>query len=554
VSDHFMKVKLNCPHCDGVLIVPGEASGRRAECSHCSGRFVVPDFGDKVDSMATNWLEMDAIDDGLEDDIPELPPDGGGPLLADRNTAPGGWGGRVPIESDKADDHIDLDEQLSQSVAPQGLGGSDSGSEASVEDLDQLLGEAIGAQPSKSQPVRESSGDSTIVLNVDQIALEGSAADLTELPETVQSTPPAAAPPKTESTSASVDSIELFQRSPEPDLPALDLTNGSQVEPPEPIEISTKPAPAQPTSVSPPMASPVPAGAVHLTLERMDLTGIHFQFCSTMLHQPGFRASFPLRCLSCQKDDVKNLTARPLWWLDRSNEHITDTLDAQAAYELRLERMRTIKSSREVLKEMRSIEELESPFSDPMPFYVCERCAQSVKVNATIEPAKDGIRCGVLIPSGTCGPYALEWLGRVNGVCGEEYERLERKVLLTHETWRTIPSKVRRHMTGWFDFEPEEEFLLYLSDVEFLSKDAGLAGLVLTDRRLVWHKYRHLSQIRLDQEGQLRAVPDGHFMELFHVRNGDEQKTVKLKAEDVPTISMLLRDVDAKLELVQVEA
>jgi primosomal protein N' len=49
-----MRAKLNCPHCDGILVVPSEASGRRAECTHCGGYFNVPDFDEVIDNMATS--------------------------------------------------------------------------------------------------------------------------------------------------------------------------------------------------------------------------------------------------------------------------------------------------------------------------------------------------------------------------------------------------------------------------------------------------------------------------------------------------------------------
>jgi hypothetical protein len=121
--------------------------------------------------------------------------------------------------------------------------------------------------------------------------------------------------------------------------------------------------------------------------------------------------------------------------------------------------------------------------------------------------------CEVLIPS---GPVALEWLERVNGRCGAEFALLSDDVAkLSNDAWSALPDQVRQRLETWCRFQRGERFLHYFNDADFASKDAGLAGLVLTDQRLIYHKYRHLRSIALNQDAVLHIRPEDRVVRLL---------------------------------------
>jgi predicted Zn finger-like uncharacterized protein len=62
-----MKIKMNCPHCRAVMLIPGKASGLKVRCSACLTLFAVPWVKEAIHDKAADWLDDDKGTQDAED-------------------------------------------------------------------------------------------------------------------------------------------------------------------------------------------------------------------------------------------------------------------------------------------------------------------------------------------------------------------------------------------------------------------------------------------------------------------------------------------------------
>lgn len=301
-----------------------------------------------------------------------------------------------------------------------------------------------------------------------------------------------------------------------------------------------KPASDEHATVRP----PVDPHRIALQIVDIGAFGVRFRFPAQCLNNANFRASMPMRGMLSGERDPLRLIARPLAWIDKATGHLINTGELEARYEIRL---RASQSPREIVAAMATMDELPPPFNQPMPYFVSHGESSDAKVHCETFANPTGMQCEVVIPSLR---YALDWLGRVNGVCGDDYAALELQTLKYEaQAWRAIPSGVRHRLAVWFDFQGDEEFLGYFNDSDFSKSDAGLAGLILTSRRVVWCKYHQHGFASLEEPGELVAAEDGRFADLYLRARGTRRKLVRLREDDVRTLADLLFRLGGSLQL-----
>jgi len=493
---------VHCPHCDAQLDVPAAAAGRPGRCPICKGAFIIPDFHSMLDETVSAWLGHEHDEDDVDRPADASPAD------ADADAA------ETPPTAELA------------SRRP-----------AEKVDAPQRPGEDRSSAPTEPTPTASSSP-----------------------PPKPASPPPASKPP--------------VARDATPEEPAIKITSKGKAvytvrsaikrqRPPAVGEAITPQHPAPPSSPESrrdddrPTARPARRAAANppntaydreaVVLHVLDVTaaGVLIGFGSHLLMRPRFRASLPMCCILTGSEDKHNLIARPLAWVDKAGGKFSNPGEIEAAYEYHVKAHQT---PREVADQMRTIDELPAPFNLAMPYYVSTEMSSHVSVHCHTISTPDGVHCEVLIPA---APYALKWLGRVNGVCGEDYERLEQQVLKFEDaSWREIPEQVRKRIAGWFDFEPGEHFVGYISDSDFTKKDAGLAGLIITDQRVVYCKYHNHGAFRINDENTwVIAVADGPFFDIIYQHDRTRKKIVRLRRDDCEQLGQLLSDVGSTLHI-----
>lgn len=345
-----------------------------------------------------------------------------------------------------------------------------------------------------------------------------------------------------------------------PVKPAM-ATSATKVAPPAAAPMKNKPMPAPVHRTSAPlpaagrMAATAPRartdepvdGEVRLRVVETHATGVLIAFDSQLLKRAVFRASLPMACIGCGEHDPDQLTARPLIWTDRLTDHTHGGPYIAGKYEAPVHGHAT---THDLVAAIRPIEEMPPPYSNPMPYYVCKRCGPQVQVQAHTVAQGHGLVCEVTIPSAT---YALEWLGRVNGICGDDYLELETYCARAgggDEAWNELPDQIRGRIAGWYQPVDGERFILYLKDGDYPKSDAGLGGLVLTDQRLVFAKYhKHGSVLLADEDTRLLAVRHGPFDDLITVREGARTKLVRLRPDDTEQLIQTLEQIDSNVKV-----
>lgn len=270
----------------------------------------------------------------------------------------------------------------------------------------------------------------------------------------------------------------------------------------------------------------------NLVVLKCGSAGVRLAFDAKWLAHEGFRASMPTRCVYSGNAERSKLIARPMIFADRARGVKTDASDISSNHDVR---SLGDAGPRQIMQMMGTIEGMPNPFLYPMPYYISTRYANKTIHCMTRDRSSGGITAEVIIPDAIS---ALEWLSRVNGVCGKEYELLERDTSLLHgDKFQELSEVCRGRIQSWCKLRPHEVFQDYLNDADFGRLDEGLAGVIVTDQRVVYCKYHHRGQVRLDNDtATILTKPDGRFIALT-LRIGEERaRMCKLHKADIPKL------------------
>ena len=326
------------------------------------------------------------------------------------------------------------------------------------------------------------------------------------------------------------------------------------------VAAPAKPAPASPAPSAAAPSRPAIAhdhradieagGEVRLRVLETHATGVRMGFDAALLKRFAFRASMPMSCIGCGETAADQLTARPLIWIDRLTDQSVAPAQVATRYEMPVS---AHPHPQELTAAMRPIDEMAAPCNNPMPYYACRRCGTQAMVQATTTAEGTGSRCELTLPPA----YALAWLGRVNGICGDDYLELEAFCGTAggaDDGLSDLPEQIRKRLTGWYTPADGERFVLYLKDADYPKADAGLGGVVLTDHRLTYCKYhKHGSLLLHDETTQLQAVRNGSFDDLISIVDGMKSKLVRLRPDDTEQLMTTLDEMECRVKLERAE-
>lgn len=458
-----MLMTIDCPSCGDPLKVPEDAAGKRARCNHCQGRFVVPSAEELLESTVSHFAleEMD-IRRG-EHDLDEASGSGIAAMAEARSRAaarpPAGPPARPPA---------------SNAGGPDPLERSSGGTVMGIS--------AVGRNPGAGKPGETAMG---VPLTLDSMG--GSMAG--GVPSFDSGSFPAAG--SSSVGMASVAGERAGQPAGQPAVQTADQPAGQAVS-----ESSDFPQELQPQEARP-----------HLVVRRVSVDGVLLAFDAKWLHHDRFRWSVPVRSAFNGEPDREKLTARPMVFLDA----VVDPAPRARPIELRYEEevVRKEDTPWGIAGRMGLLQNLRSPFDRPIVYYAhgdASLPAMSCRVRALGDERHVQV-CEVLVPNGR---VAIEWLAAVNGNCGEEYPLLCEEIERSGQTaWDELPQKVRDRLEPWCGFQRGERFLAYFNDPDFSSSEKGLAGVVVTDKRLIYHKYRRLRSVSLHSPATLHLRKDG---------------------------------------------
>lgn len=342
---------------------------------------------------------------------------------------------------------------------------------------------------------------------------------------------------------------------PKPAEPAPPPPEPKQETPPPPKPAAPPPLPkSKPATVAPAKPEEPAEGEFpqslrapdrpYLVVKDFSQSGVVLAFNYKWLEVDAFRASMPRRCAFSGNADRKDLLVRPMIFIDKFRGADRAVHAMETSHELRLTSHQSVHVA---LAAMRKLDDFIPPFDSPLIYFVNK---DQLKMSLKTKTYEDQgtICCEIIIPDGR---VALEWLARVNGVCGPEFDLLESEVSMQgSDAWRGLSGKVRDRLGAWANFKPHEHFRLYLKDADFTSSDAGLAGIIITDQRLIYHKYHHSGDVQLNEEGILHVKTDGRVARLSMELGGDISRIGKISMNDMSKlIEQLSSSSKLKIEL-----
>ena len=247
------------------------------------------------------------------------------------------------------------------------------------------------------------------------------------------------------------------------------------------------------------LTQPAPPNKPRITFERIDEVGAYFEFPVELLRSSELRASFPHRCVNClTKTD---LLCHLLVWAGK--------LPRKDAFSLKDVESRAVRRLDDLLfrykgnwfKHLDSLDVLPPPFNAPMPYFICEHCSSVGEITTHTLMHGDQEFCQIGIANLT---IALEFYRNNGGRAAPAYQKLLVASRQQRDNeWQRLPFAVRSKVTQWFKLAQDETFLGFYADQDFAKNERGAAGVVLTDRRMVYRKYAANREYVLDKGGEL---------------------------------------------------
>ncbi|MCP4592891.1 MAG: hypothetical protein GY842_19315 [bacterium] len=261
---------------------------------------------------------------------------------------------------------------------------------------------------------------------------------------------------------------------------------------------SPAPKPVEATTHANLTAKPPPSEP-RISFERIDELGAYFEFPIDLLRDADLRASFPHRCVNClSKTDL--LCHLLVWAAKLPRQDAFNIREMERRTTRRLDEM-LFKYKADWLNHLESLDVLPPPFNEPMPYFVCDHCSAVGEIT-THTLMHDGAEfCQIGIANLT---IALEFYRNNGGRGSPAYQKLLVAGRQQRDNeWQRLPFAVRSKISQWFHPEESEDFMGFYADQEFARAERGAAGLVLTDRRMVFKKYAASREYDLKRGGEL---------------------------------------------------
>jgi len=249
------------------------------------------------------------------------------------------------------------------------------------------------------------------------------------------------------------------------------------VRPPEPVEH------AEATSV-------LSAMTADIQVIKIEQRSVLFEFPSRRLRETSFRCAMPRLCLQCGTRThldahVIIFTTQMVDSVSLEAEHSTGTLKLSALEARSL-------TGQDLLDRLPKLPNILPPGDLPMPYWLCDMCSSSGAISGQFvgDPSKDDSRCRLLVRN---LQGSLEFLVAGGGKDIPGYAELDRRVQATVVSpWEQVPLVVQHRLQQWFKPEGGEHFLAYVPDRDHVRAEDGMAGLLLSNRRFIYHtKLRH---------------------------------------------------------------
>ena len=262
---------------------------------------------------------------------------------------------------------------------------------------------------------------------------------------------------------------------------------------------------------SSPAETPADGARKDARIVKVDGHGTLIEFAPGLLRKPEFRAGFPRQCVKC--DSRAHLQAHVVIY----SAQLVDSVSMEAEHKagalmLSNEDVQGL-SDLQVLDRLPAVPNVPHPADLPMPYWVCDMCGPSGQVSGQIRvnPETGGGFCRLLIRNPR---RALAFIDAALSQNVEGYNLVKERVdQLVENPWDNLADGVQHRIQQWFQPRPGEQFLAYAPDRDHARTEDGMAGVVVTNQRLIAHFSRRHREATADEPIELThatGVGKGH--------------------------------------------
>lgn len=340
----------------------------------------------------------------------------------------------------------------------------------------------------------------------------------------LEEAPPRTAAPPPRAAPAATPAAPIAAPSPAPTPAATAPTAG----------VSRRGAPTF-LQTGPPRRLPRPFLAVY----RCSIAGVELSFPESQLADPLFRASMPERCvITGDPRGETNLNARPMVFINKDEQGNRQARAVETQFEIAVD---PSYRHQDYMGKMGTVDGLVSPFDLPMPYMVSADLFDASLRCLSVRSDTHAAYCRVILPAAAT---AAAWIANVNGTANEAWHYLQQHASqMSCEAWVRLPHVVRDRINAWCSFAPGEAFIAYARHAETVVKESGLGGLLVTDRRLIYHMFRKNVEFPLDRPLRVRIRHDAHGVHFAAGSDGEPLK--KLGAVNVHEVPLVFEALES---------
>ncbi len=274
--------------------------------------------------------------------------------------------------------------------------------------------------------------------------------------------------------------------------------------------------------------SGAPVATMHILKIRAN--GVLVDFPAEYLLDKHFRCSMPRTCMCC--GTRANLLPHLVRFIPRAE---ADTAGRRQEVSLvikdptlqRLDNMALLDRLPEVPNAL-------PPADHPMPYWLCDRCRDVGIVSGQIkvDPETQQGTCWLFIRS----PRRCEEFVRA-AAAGESVPGLDKLHELNEagkdNPWDLVGESVKHRLEQWYRPEGDEQFLGYVPDRDHNRTEDGMAGIIVSNKRLIFHSQRRHMESKADEPLKLLLAMTRDAGELHIHTPAWEIKRMKVDREGI---------------------
>jgi len=237
-----------------------------------------------------------------------------------------------------------------------------------------------------------------------------------------------------------------------------------------------------------PVTSPTATKGVRLI--RIDREGALLEFPAAQLEETRFRGAMPRVCMQCGgrthlEPHVIVFAATLVDSISLEAEHLAGKMVLTSGEARHL-------SWEELLGHLPLVPNVPAPANLPMPYWLCDMCSTARTISGQIKVHSETGEgyCRLLIRNLRRAADLLSAMG-ARGTPAHN-QLLERIAKTAEKPWDSLPLTVQHRIRQWYQPASDESFVAYIPDRGRTRTEDGMAGLIVSSRRLIYHtRMRH---------------------------------------------------------------